>query len=85
MNNNITLLEKLQEEYLKVEIELSVVIHPPYPYNTFLLLTKLVLIASQKGIHGKPSQSHPTFKQTLNDGKDSFRHIVQRGLLRISI
>lgn len=85
MNNNIILLEKLQEEYLKVEIELSVVIHPPHPYNTFPLLTKLVLIASQKGIHGKPSQSHPTFKQTLNDGKDSFRHIVQRGLLRISI
>lgn len=60
-----------------MEIELSVVIHPPPAYNTFPLLTKLVLIASQKGIHGKPSQSHPTFEQTLNDGKDSFRHIVQ--------
>lgn len=23
------------------------------------------------------SQSHPTFKQTLTDGKDIFRHIVQ--------
>lgn len=85
MNNDIILLGKLQEDYLKMEIELSVVIHPPPPYNTFPLLTKLVLIASQKGIHGKPSQSHPTFKQTLNDGKDSFRHIVQRGLLRLSI
>lgn len=58
---------------------------PPPPYNTFPLLTKLVLIASQKGLHGKPSQSHPTFKQTLNDGKDSFRHIVQCGLLWLSI
>ena len=84
MNNDIILLGKLQD-YLKMEIELSVVIHPPPPYNTFPLLTKLVLIASQKGIHGKPSQSHPTFKQTLNDGKDSFRHIVQRGVLRLSI
>lgn len=70
-------VRKLQAEYLRMEIGLSVVIHPPPPYNTFPLLTKLVLIASQEGIHGKPSQSHPTFKQTLNDGKDSFRHIVQ--------
>lgn len=61
-----------------MEIELSVVIHlPPLSYNTLPLLTKLVLIANQKGIHGKPSQSHPTFEKTLNDGKDSFRHIVQ--------
>nr|XP_014333073.1 PREDICTED: COUP transcription factor 1-like [Bos mutus] len=44
----------------------------------------LKAIVLQKGIHGKPSQSHPTFKQTLNDGKDSFRHIVQRGLLRLN-
>lgn len=31
---------------------------------------------------GSLSQSHPTFKQTLTDGKDIFRHIVLSPSLR---
>lgn len=31
---------------------------------------------------GSLSQSHPTFKQTLTDGKDILRHIVQSPSLK---
>lgn len=66
-----------------MEILLSGVIYYPLPPSAhFHFSLNLFLLHIQKGIHGKPSQSHPTFKQTLKDGKDIFRHIVQSPSLR---